>query len=154
MCKVIKNTIYICLILFFICLSSYEIKTILQYKNNNFVIKTETEKYNFVAISSIMNIFNSLFLLILFFKKYPDNFLVYLILILLINVILGLWCCLIFYSIIFYGRFENNIIIELKIFYSKIILFIFSLIIKYFSSKNQENSEILENLIDEPIINK
>jgi hypothetical protein len=101
-----------------------------------------------------MNIFNALFLIWTFFDKNNIKIINYLILLLVLNLVIGLWNCILYNNLIIYGRFNDVIIIEFKLYIIKCIIFLIYLLYKlisYILKKNIKNTKYSEYLITEPI---
>jgi len=149
MCKFIVNIINILCIIFMCCLVSWECSVVSYYQNKDIILTTENEKYNFIFMASIMNIFNILFLLFVFFDK--NIKLVYFGLLLILNLIIGLWNCTIYNNIKLYGLFNDIIIFEFNIFLIKFIsLFVgllYTLIVYIIIKNDTIYEDYEENLI-------
>ena len=70
-----------------------------------------------------MNIFNGILLLTTFLNK-NNNLLKYFTILGLINLMIGLWNCQLYYHLNAYGRFNDVIIIEFNLFMIKCIVFL------------------------------
>jgi hypothetical protein len=131
------------------CLVSWECSVVSYYQNKDIILTTENEKYNFIFMASIMNIFNILFLLFVFFDK--NIKLVYFGLLLILNLIIGLWNCTIYNNIKLYGLFNDIIIFEFNIFLIKFIsLFVgllYTLIVYIIIKNDTIYEDYEENLI-------
>ena len=149
MCKFIVNIINILCIIFMCCLVSWECSVVSYYQNKDIILTTENEKYNFIFVASIMNIFNILFLLFVFFDK--NIKLVYFVLLLILNLIIGLWNCTIYNNIQLYGKFNDIIIFEFNIFLIKFLsLFVgllYTLIVYIIIKNDTIYEDYEENLI-------
>ena len=128
MTNICKTIIYILFILLLLCLISFELDNILNYK-----FKIKSNKYNFVFITCIINIFNCIYLIISFNYKNLKKINTYLIILLILNLILGIWNCIIYDNLKIYGRFNQIIIIELKLYFIKCILFMIFFIVYIFN---------------------
>jgi len=98
--------------------------------------------------------FNSIFLIYLFFEKKIINLINYLFILLFLNLIIGLWSCAIYDHLTPYGRFNKVIIIELNLFILKCTLFIINILYILISNIiNINDAEYTEELIATPILN-
>jgi len=151
MCKFIVNIINISCIIFFCCIVSWECSVVSYYQNKDIILTTENEKYNFIFMASIMNIFNILFLLFLFFNK-KINF-IYFTFLLILNLLIGLWNCTIYNTIKFNNDFNNIIIIEFNLFLIKLIILFIGLIYTLVSYIIFKNDNVYEEYEENLIIN-
>ena len=154
MLKLIINILHILTIICIYCLVSWEIYIVSYYQNKNFILTSEYQKYNFTFISSVMNILNSLFLVWVYFDKHNVRIINYLIFLLIMNIIMGLWCCFIYTNYKNYGHFNDVINVELYIYVIKwIFLFGYAsyILLSHVFNKNIIKEEITQNLIPEPI---
>jgi len=125
-------------------LSIYEMYIISIYRNT--IITDENTAYNFICMSCIINLLNTLSFVWLLFNE----FVIYnYILLIILNIIIGIISISLFNSIYLYGRFNNMIDLEMIIFYAKLIIFGFYIVFGYYT-KNQEietDSTTYETLI-------
>ena len=140
---IIQNLLHIVSIFFIFCVGIWEI-TIISYYQNKVLLPIEYQKYNFTLIAAIINIFNSLFLLQLFFNR---KRIVLKYLIILINLIIGVWSFLLYENMHKYGRFNNVIIFELNLLIIKSLLSIINSIILFCISFYKINYKTNDNII-------
>lgn len=144
--------IIIFLISIFITLSTgiWELYIVSYYQNSNIILANEFQRYKFTFIVSIMNILNSLYLLYLLLNNYNNKIVLSSVLI-IINLIVGVWACALYDNMSNYGRFNQVIIIEFKFYIFKClisVIFIIYKLIKYVFSRKINSVEYSEILID------
>jgi len=120
LCQFIKKFIHFLLFFGLLCIGINEIVIICYYDNNKIVLYNEIQIYNFIYISSIINIINSLSLYWLLFNKYENNLFKYYVILIIINILIGAWNVILFEHHIGLNNYIFNfVIIELYLFLIK-----------------------------------
>lgn len=146
--------IHMASILSMCCIASWECSVVSYYQNTNIILASEIQGYDFTFIASIMNMFTVIFLLCLFFDKNILRLSSYLMVLLILNLVMGLWVCSLYEHTNLHGRFDEVIIIELNLFIIKCILFFIMMIyviLSYVFRDDNTNTEYSEVLIATPI---
>jgi len=133
-----QNILHLSVMLFMFSIGIWEIYIVSYYQNTEILLASESQNYNFTFIVSVMNIFNGFLLLTGFFNKTKKT-LEYFIILGLINLIIGLWNCQLYYHINAYGRFNEVVIIEFNLFMIKCIIFLILYTVLLFNSLYTSN---------------
>jgi hypothetical protein len=150
----IQNVLHVCCIICIFIITIYEIKCISKNSNINLILTSEIEGYNFTYICSIINILNTIFLVLVLFDKNNTKIINYAVILFIINLIIGLWTISLYCNLKIIGRFNDIIIIQFNIFLiecSLFGLFVILLSYKYIYDKNDNNTNYV--LVAEPIKN-
>lgn len=147
------SKIQIIILLISICITLsigiWELYLVSYYQDTYIILASEYQRYKFTFIVSIMNILNSLYLSYLLINN--NNKIILSSILTITNLIVGLWACILYDNLSDYGRFNQVIFIELKLYFFKcliIVIFIIFKIIKCIFNRKINNLEYSEILID------
>jgi hypothetical protein len=137
-----QNILHLPVMLFMFSIGIWEIYIASYYQNTKILLASESQNYNFILIVSVMNILNGSLLLTRFINKTKQT-LEYFIILGVINLIIGLWNCQLYYHINAYGRFNNVVIIEFNLFMIKCIIFLIIYTVILFNSVYTSNDSAI-----------
>ena len=143
------NILYVTSILSILCLTSWEIYVVSHYQNTELNITHEYQKYDYVYITSVINLVNSLLLIWIFVDIQNERIINYLIFLTILNFIMGLWCCKLYVHHIHHSNFNIVLTIELILFIIKCIILLIYILYRLLNNVFKKNidEDIKQNLI-------